>query len=437
MIPPGLIIAAPRSGGGKTVVTMALLRHLHRLGTSVVAAKVGPDYIDAAFHGAAAGRPCLSLDPWAMRPETLAGVTATLHEDSDLVIVEGVMGLFDGARDGTGSTADLAALSGWPVVLVVDGSGMGASAGALLSGFLGFRSDVDVAGVIFNRVGSDIHRQLLQAGADKAGVKVLGMVPVNNRLHLPHRHLGLIQAGEHNALDEFLDRAAHYVARHSAIDEVIALARPDRFDSSEEIPPPVPPLGQHIAIAQDEAFSFAYPAWFSAWSAEGAILSFFSPLGDEAPSEQADAIFLPGGYPELYGGRLAGAAQFLKGLCQAARRGAFIYGECGGYMALGEGLEEPNGQRHAMAGLLPVSFKFQTDRQVLGYRHVSLAEPCPLGAYETLFRAHEFHYAIAEGERGASSLFYTKPCGESSPPQATGCKRERVAGSFLHLIDRA
>jgi cobyrinic acid a,c-diamide synthase len=219
---PGLIIAAPASGSGKTVVTLALLRALGNAGVSVASAKAGPDYIDPAFHRFASGRACINLDPWAMRPATLANLVGAPSRSADLVLAEGVMGLFDGInlpdRPDMGSTADLAALTGWPVVLVVDAGRQAASVGALVSGFAKHRDDVDIAGVIFNRVASETHGDVLRAAVARAtpNIAILGAVPRDPALALPERHLGLVPAGEHEALEPFLETAAHIVAERSA-----------------------------------------------------------------------------------------------------------------------------------------------------------------------------------------------------------------------------
>ena len=206
----GLIIAAPASGSGKTVFTLGLLRHLAHSGLAVASAKVGPDYIDPAFHSAASGRPCLNMDPWAMPRRSLAAVARRLGEGAEILVCEGVMGLFDGATLDSGSTADLAAATGWPVVLVVDVRGQAASAAAVLQGFAGHRTDVHVAGAVFNRVGSARHAAILGAAcaATVPQVPVLGCLPRNAELALPERHLGLVQAGELADLEAFLDGAA-------------------------------------------------------------------------------------------------------------------------------------------------------------------------------------------------------------------------------------
>jgi cobyrinic acid a,c-diamide synthase len=434
---PGLIIAAPASGSGKTTVTLALLRALRRNGIAVASFKVGPDYIDPAFHARASGRPCVNLDCWAMRIETLAGLTDDLTREARLVIGEGVMGLFDGAADGRGSTADLASLFDLPVILVVDARGMAASAAALVEGFTRHRDDVEVAGIIFNRVGSEAHTALLRRACDdRFAQPVLGCLPDDPRLELPERHLGLIQAEEVPALDDFLDRAAALVAEHVDLPRLRRLARPFGLGLYGPAAQPLRPLGQRIAVARDVAFAFAYPAVLDGWRAAGAEIMFFSPLADEPPDAGATAVYLPGGYPELHAGRLAANDVFRAGLRAAADRGAFIYGECGGFMALGRSLVDRQGRGHAMAGLLPVTCSFAEPRLHLGYRRMRLLAPSPLGQAGTTYRGHEFHYACLLDIGDAPPLFdVTDTHGQPLGPR--GAQVGAVAGSFVHLIDRA
>jgi cobyrinic acid a,c-diamide synthase len=439
---PALMIAAPASGSGKTVVTLGLLRHLRDRGVAVASAKSGPDYIDPAFHAAASGRPCVNLDGWAMRPQTLDALAARQAEGADLLIVEAAMGLFDGApgpsASGDGSAADLAARFGWPVVLVLDAGGQGFSAAAVLAGFKAFRDDVRIAGVIFNRVGSPRHEAILRRAAGHAGLPVLGLVPRLPALALPSRHLGLVQAGEHAALEAFL--AAAGAAIGTAVDvevlKQVALKSPPfpcgRGDSGSCIPP----LGQRIAVAADTAFAFTYPHLLAAWRDAGAEILPFSPLADEAPDQAADAVYLPGGYPELQAGRLAGNRRFLDGLRGAAAQGRAVYGECGGYMVLGTGLTDAEGRRHAMAGLLPVETSFAERRLHLGYRRAVLAAATPLGPAGTAWRGHEFHYASIRAEGPGEKLFEAWDA-EGAPLGFLGRRAGSVFGSFFHLIDRA
>ena len=434
----GLILAAAASGSGKTLITTGLLRHLQQRGLRIAAAKAGPDYIDPSFHAAASGRPCLNLDAWAMRPATLAGLVAELESDAEFVLCEGVMGLFDGTGpDGeAGSTAALAKLTGWPVVLVVDARRQGASAAALVGGFARYDPEVPLAGIILNRIAGMRHRMLLETALARHVPKVpcLGAIAQDRALALPERHLGLVPAGERTENEMVIERAASIVGNALDIDALVALARPSKLSGGAR-PAPLPPLGRRIAVARDAAFVFAYPAVLEGWRRAGAELSFFSPLADEPIDRNADAIYLPGGYPELHAGEIATAERFLGGLRRAAANGAAIYGECGGYMVLGETLTDADGQVHRMAGLLPLATSFAERRLHLGYRIMTLLRGGPLGKAGARFRAHEFHYATTLSAGGEALFAATDSCGVDLGQ--TGLRRGSVFGLFMHLIDCA
>jgi cobyrinic acid a,c-diamide synthase len=432
---PGLIFAAPASGSGKTTLVAGLLRLLARRGVLASAAKLGPDYIDPAFHSAALGKACLNIDLWAMRPETVAALLDHFSQDGALVVVEGAMGLFDGAADGTASAADFAALTGWPVILIIDARGQAQSAGALLGGFARYRADTAIDGVIFNRVGGASHEAALRQAAGPLGIPVLGCVPRMEDLRLPERHLGLVQAMEHGDLESFLDRLAHRLAPRLDLGKLLDLARPVRPQPSPSKMETLPPLGQRIAVARDAAYGFVYAGQLGAWRQAGSEIMFFSPLADEAPPATCDAVYLPGGYPELHAGRLATGSIFLEGLRRVAARDAVIFGECGGYMTLGTGLVDKDGQRHAMAGLLPLESSFAEPRLHLGYRQASLRDTGPLGLAGATFRGHEFHYATVVEEGEGEALFDCHDArGEALG--SVGRRRGQIAGSFVHLIDR-
>jgi len=440
--PAGLIIAAPSSGSGKTVITLGLLRALASAGQRVAGAKAGPDYIDPAFHAAATGEPSFNLDPWAMRPDTIARLIAMAGRDRDMVLTEGVMGLFDGAnlpgRPDAGSTADLAALSGWPVILVINAAKQAASVAALAAGFARHRADVCVAGVIFNRVGSPAHEQVLRDAMALTcpEIAVLGAVPRHSALALPERHLGLVQAGEQAGLDDFIEGAAGLLSEVIDLDALIGLSKPCRLlatgtAAAAQILPP----GQRVAIARDDAFAFAYPSLLEDWHTAGAELSFFSPLRNAAPDPEADAVYLPGGYPELHAGKLASAETFQTGLRSAAARGAAVFGECGGYMVLGQGLVDATGTHHRMAGLLPLETSFAQRKLHLGYRTARTLSDTRLGRAGTTYRGHEFHYATVISEDNASPLFAAANA-RGDDLGSAGMSVGSVSGSFIHLIDR-
>lgn len=419
-----VVVAAPSSGSGKTLITLGLLRALRNRGVRVAAAKVGPDYIDPRFHEAASGRACYNLDPWAMNASQIGGLAHDLARDADLVIIEGVMGLFDGPRGARGSTADLATDLGLPVLLALDCRHQAQSAAAVVHGFASFRKGLDVAGVILNRVSSERHEQLLR---EAMGAQVLLALRNDEAQAWPSRHLGLVQAQENSELEAFIEAAALRVNNSAALERILDLARPLPVSEARAV---LPPLAGSIAVARDEAFSFAYPHVLEGWRRQGAALSFFSPLADEAPDGAAGAVFLPGGYPELHAGRLAASTAFLNGLRH--HRG-LIYGECGGYMVLGESLIDSKGLAHGMAGLLPVTTSFGQRKLHLGYRRLEPLTDLPWGG---MLNAHEFHYSTVLSEGRAERLFAAADAAGNPLPHM-GLRRGRVMGSFAHVIAEA
>lgn len=420
----GLIIAAPASGSGKTTVTLGILRALHRAGVPVRGAKSGPDYIDPRFHEAACGAPCPNLDAWAMTPDRILSLAA----GPGTLIIEGAMGLFDGAPpDGRGATADLAHLLRWPVVLVVDAARMGHSVAPLVKGFQAHDPAVKVAGVILNRVGSARHEAMLRQALAAVGVPVFGALPRDPGLHSPSRHLGLVQASERPDLDAFVDHAADMVAVHLDLTALLALAGSAHavaVSASRRTAPPA----QRIAIAQDAAFAFAYPHLLADWRAAGAQVTPFSPLADQA-APNADLIILPGGYPELHAGRIAAATTFVQSM-RNAPLSTEIYGECGGYMVMGDGLTDADGHRHAMLGLLHLETSFAKRTLHLGYRTVQT----DCGPFAGAWTAHEFHYATTTRADGNPLFTAQDATGADLPPM--GLRHGRASGSFAHLIDR-
>jgi len=428
--PKGIVIAAVRSGSGKTVMTLGLVAALQGRGIAVAPAKTGPDYIDTAILARTAGRSAANLDPWAMSDARLRQLASTHAEDADLLLVEGVMGLFDGAADGVGSTGDMAQALGLPVVLVVDAERQSQSVAPLVAGFANWRKGVRVGGVILNRVASTRHERMLTEALAATGIPCLGAIPRDPQLVLPERHLGLVLPDEVAAFKAVVARAGQALADYIDLDLLLSLAA--KLPAGEQAAPTLPPLGQRIAIARDDAFAFLYPHWLQDWRAQGAELSFFSPLVDEAPSVNADAVFLPGGYPELHGAALAAAGHFRTGLVAARERGALIYGECGGFMALGEVLIDKGGMPYEMAGLLPVVTRMDRPKRVLGYRRLTHQSPLPWPAQ---LNGHEFHYSSARQTRLTPLFQATDARGELLAPM--GAVEGRVMGSYAHVIDVA
>jgi cobyrinic acid a,c-diamide synthase len=392
---------------------------------AVRAAKSGPDYIDPAFHAAATGAQGVNLDSWAMPPRLLDALVADAARGADLLVIEGAMGLFDGVASAPvrcGTAADLAARYQLPVLLVLDVAGQSQSAAAVLRGFAVHDAAVRIGGVILNRVASERHQTL---------VPLLGALPRDESLTLPERHLGLVQATEHDDLAARLDRLAAMAERHLDLDAVIELAAPIQ-PATVATAPPLPPPGQCIALASDAAFSFVYPHLVDGWRRAGAEIASFSPLADEPPPEHCDSCWLPGGYPELHAEKLAAAQRFRSGLARFAATRP-VHGECGGYMVLGEGLVDANGGRHAMAGLLGHATSFANSHLHLGYREARLLTDSPIGPKGAIVRGHEFHYAtlLSPGD-DAPLVDLTDGQGRALGP--AGGRRGHVSGTFFHAI---
>ena len=484
MRPPGLLIAAPASGTGKTTVMLGLLAAFRARGLVVQPFKSGPDYIDPAFHAAAAGRASYNLDSWAMTSTHMHDLVSAAR-DADLILAEGSMGLFDGVatagESGTGASADVAALMGWPVVLVLDVSGQAQSAAAVARGFVLMRPDVGVAGVVLNRVASARHETLVRAGMEAVGIRVFGALPRRPGIVLPERHLGLVQAQEQPELAGSLAAMGAFIAEHvdlAALQRAAGSAErldsgtrpasrptaihgsPSHLSSPHSLPgsssplAPVPaegwsprinagmtgkPPGQRIALARDAAFSFIYPHLLQAWKAAGAVILPFSPLADEAPGPTADVCWLPGGYPELHAGRLAAAGNFRAGLRNFAQTRP-VHGECGGYMAMGAGLIDADGRRHQMAGLFGLVTSFEKRRMHLGYRLAQLEATLPGYPAGARLRGHEFHYATILEHPDASLAQVRDATGALVPEtgsHVTFAGGGRATGTFFHMIAEA
>jgi cobyrinic acid a,c-diamide synthase len=432
---PALLIAAPKSGSGKTTLTLGLLRAFRRAGVNVGSAKCGPDYIDPMFHEAVTGQASVNLDSWAMPPALLSSLANQVTTHCDLLLCESSMGLFDGVpgpSGRTGSSADVAAALGWPILLILDVSGQSQSAAAVVKGCATYSSDVTIAGVILNRVGSVRHSQLVTRAIDDLGVPVLGALPRLDSGDLTERHLGLVQASEINDLEARLDRMAEAVNKHVDLASVRSLALRSNTSLQPSGIPRVLPPGQRIAVARDAAFSFFYAHILQGWQKAGASVHFFAPLSNEGPDQTCDACWLPGGYPELHAEQLAASQLFFQGLRSFAETRR-VHGECGGYMVLGNSLTDANGVTHEMAGLLSVSTSFAKRRLNLGYREARNLTDNSLGRAGTTYRGHEFHYAsIVAGGDDTPFLALRDAYGNQLPP--SGHQRRQTTGSFLHVI---
>lgn len=432
---PRLTIAAPSSGCGKTTITLALLAALSRRGVAVAPFKVGPDFIDPGHHARASGRISRNLDGWMCGEQWVRKTFARGSAGADLALIEGVMGLFDGAAGDSevGSSAEIAKWLGSPVLLVIDARAQARSAAAVLQGFANFDPQLQVAGVIFNRVGSPGHAEMLrQAVASVPGLPpVLGCLPRSEELALPERHLGLVTAEDAGRDDAFFARLADWIEAHVDLDQLLAVAAPH--------PPCGHPLpggeenqvqegrSVRIAVARDAAFCFYYPDNLELLEAAGAELVFFSPLTAGQLPAGIDGLYLGGGYPELHAATLAANAGLRAELSRAAKAGLPIYAECGGFMYLSDAIAgEP------MVGVFPAQARMLPRRRALGYREVTLSAASPLGPAGTKARGHEFHYSEMELPASVPRC-YRLSRRQGEPAGEEGYRIGTVLGSYVHL----
>lgn len=437
MASKGLMIAGLASGSGKTMVTLGLLRALARLGKAPAAGKTGPDYIDSGFLSAAAGRKAVNLDQFAMSKPLLAHLAA--DQAGETLIIEGVMGLFDGASGNAGSSAALAEALDIPVILVMDIRHTAQTAAMIAAGIASLLPAGRIAGVILNHVASPRHLALVSEALAAHQIPLFGSVPSHDGLAVPSRHLGLVQAADFDnaGLEVILDHSADLIDEYCDLDAILDAAQrlPTAGKAVAALPLPVTnPLAinqpaKTIAVANDAAFGFAYHHLLAGWQQQGAEIQPFSPLNDEKPADDADFIFLPGGYPELHLPTLSRNRQFLAGLNKAATANIPIYGECGGYMVLGTGITDASGNRFDMAGLLDVETSFANKKRHLGYRKFTPIEPF---FWNGPFLGHEFHYTNVVSASGTP--LFTAHDANDQPLGMAGLRKGSVAGSYLHII---
>jgi len=433
---PAVVIAGVSSGVGKTTITLALLEALRRRGLTVQAFKVGPDFIDPAFHALATGRPSYNLDGWMCGRDHVVDTVAERAADADLAMVEGVMGCFDGADGLTedGSTAQIAKWLGAPVLLVVDAAALSRSAAAVVLGFERFDPQMELAGVIFNRAGGATHRQwLAQAVTAECKARALGALPHDGRLTLPERHLGLVTAAEGGYSPDLRKRLADLIEEHTDVDALLALAQSEVERRPRAIATPRPAAAAvTIGIARDRAFQFYYPDNLEALERAGARLCFWSPLADGALPE-ADGLYFGGGYPELYGSELSSNAVMREAVRAFCRSGRPVYAECGGLMYLAESVTDTDGREWPMAAVLPARVRMDRSRLTLGYREVTLTADGPLGPSGTRARGHEFHCSTLSEVPSSVQRLYAVTDGREGAPRPEGFVVGGTLMSYVHL----
>ena len=431
---PRLVIAATKSGSGKTTLVAGILAALRARGLKVQAYKVGPDYIDPGYHALASGRPAYNLDSWLLSPEALQENFFHTSADADMAIIEGVMGLYDGGKDGISSTAEIAKLLQAPVLLVLDVKSMGASAAAVALGFRAFDRDVNLAGVLLNRLGSSTHTAIIREAMQTISMKVYGAMLRDEKLAMPERHLGLTPTTENiaplqaiaDAVTQAVDLPALKALAHTAPPLSVKIHEKTSATSMQ------PLTKVRIGVAHDEAFSFYYPDSLRVLQDYGAELVFFSQL-QTTILPRVDGLIFGGGFPEMFAAKLAANTSLRHAIHAGAQQGMPIYAECGGYMYLMAGIRDFAGNAHPMAGVFPSWARMKSKLQTVGYVEAKLLQPTILGAQGTILHGHEFHFSLEEEDFTP----FTRPLQckrvRNGKTYAAGQCVQQAIGSYLHL----
>jgi cobyrinic acid a,c-diamide synthase len=438
---PRIVIAGTHSGSGKTSLALALVSALTRRGLKVQTFKVGPDFLDPTYLAIASGRPCYNLDSWMAGREYVGGLFARASSDADIAVIEGVMGLFDGADPATsqGSTAEIAHWLDAPILLVVNAHGVARSLAALVKGYVEFDPDLRVVGVLANHCGSDRHRAWLSESLQSAALPpILAAIPRGAFPALRSRHLGLVTADHGNLPPSELSQLADVLERHASIEFIIQLAR-----SAGKLPWDRPvstgTVGLRkvaVGIAFDSAFHFYYPDNLDELASQGCELIRFSPLADDRLPENLDGLYFGGGYPEEHAEALSENRTMIESIRRFAANGSPVYGECGGLMYLAQGIEALSGKRYPLVGLLPNWTKMLNRLESLGYVEVTLTGDSLLGLRGTRLRGHEFHYSRLLGnpvDDPSWQTVYSLRRRRSESTTLEGFQRNRTLASYVHL----
>ncbi len=438
---PRIVVGGANSGVGKTSVTLALIVALRRRGLRVQPFKVGPDYLDPTYHALAAGRPCYNLDGWMTNREYVRELFNERASEADISVIEGVMGLFDGADTDTlsGSSGEIAAWLDAPVLLVVNVHGLARSLAALVKGYSEFDAAVRVAGVIANHCGSERHGHMLESVLISSDLPpLMGALPRDAFPPLPSRHLGLVTADRQTLTDTTIEALGDAADRYASIDRIVEIARdsPALPSSKRTVRAPVPKEPVRLGLAFDRAFHFYYHDNLQALERAGCRIVRFSPLDDESIPPDVDALYFGGGYPEEYAEGLSANTSMLDSVRGFVERGHVVYGECGGLMYLSNAIITTDGREHVMAGILPARTRMLPRLRSLGYAEVTLSASSLFGTTGTVLRGHEFHYSELDDDPtetdGWSTVYAVQPR-RSDSPRCEGYQRGNVLVSYVHL----
>ncbi|MDQ0256347.1 cobyrinic acid a,c-diamide synthase [Evansella vedderi] len=431
-----LVIAGTGSSVGKTTVTIGIMSAFQQMGYIVQGYKCGPDYIDPSYHTAVTGRRSRNLDSWMLSPSVLKEVLHRGNEGADICIIEGVMGFYDG-KDPTkneGSTAEISMLTDSPVVLVVDCSGMARSAAAIVRGFQALSNDVNIVGVIANKVGGEGHFQLIKKAVEQeCNIPVVGYLNKEMNLEMPERHLGLIPSIERGELDSFLSKLGELVIDSVDMTKLYELGEttPLKLEESslfkEEEPARV-----RIAVARDKVFNFYYEENLELLKAYGAELIYFSPLNGELLPANVDGLYIGGGFPEEYAAELSEQTEVHLSIKRAIQKGLPTFAECGGFMYLCEALSTLDQKTHPMVGVIPGVVKMETRLAAIGYREITGEKGNFLLKEGEAAKGHEFHYSTFHPKL-TMEMNYAYETKGMRGTQKEGYLHENVVAGYTHI----
>lgn len=433
-----IVIAGTHSGVGKTTITLGILSALKKRGIRTQPFKVGPDYIDTAYHSFIAGRKSRNLDGWMLDEETIKYLFVKNSQDVDISVIEGVMGMFDGldSRSFTGSTAHIAKTIRSPLILVVDGSGIGASVAAAVLGYKKFDEDVNLAGVIFNNLGGEGHYQLLKDAVENSlGVKVLGYLPRKLDFQLPERHLGLLPIYELDSVKRNFSKLCELIEKHIDLDAVLGIADIPEIET-RRVPLSIKPLGSaKIAVAMDKAFNFYYWDNLDLLKELGAELEYFSPLEDKALPDDVSGIYIGGGFPEVFASELESNEKIRGEIKKACQLGLPVYAECGGLMYLMEEILDIKGRPYRGVGLFKGRTRMTDSLQRFGYINLEFLQNTPIGRKGEQTRAHEFHHSVLDVDEEISYGYVARKAGRRDEGKSWpgGLVKHNTLAGYAHI----